>query len=65
MSNDLGVTPGLAARVDLSEYMRRAREERARAVAELFGFVGSAADAKKIEKPEPSVVFDLAVAKAA
>ncbi len=46
MSTELGITAGLVEREDLQVYIKRARAERARVFAELFGF--GFATAKKL-----------------
>lgn len=53
MATGFGLTPELADRVDLAVYMKRAREERAKAISELFGFGFAAAKnaARKVEAP--------------
>jgi hypothetical protein len=38
MSTQLGLTAGLAEREDISVYIKRAHEERSKAIRELFGF---------------------------
>ncbi|MFZ4808862.1 MAG: hypothetical protein ACOYLQ_16535 [Hyphomicrobiaceae bacterium] len=54
MSTELGITAGVGDHEDLQVYMKRARVERARAFAELFGF--GFATAKKMVRDAAETV---------
>jgi hypothetical protein len=57
MSSDLGITPGLVERMDLADYIQRARQERLRVIRDLFGF-GFAVAKDAVEKAASSVTAD-------